>query len=272
MAAERTEEPATTDEDAATAQQEPVDLINKSVVKATVLLSELARHRKGITVTELAQAVKMTRPTAFRLLLTLEQTGFVDRVDNRYMLGWQLARLGRLADPYSGAVARIQPVMDDYAAKLNETLGFAMLRGELEFDLIAEASGSRMLNVSHHYVGGSWPLHASATGKLILAELDDDGVCAVLPDKLPAYTPHTITRRKDLLVELQQIREQGYALLDGELEEELFVIGCPVRDAAGALVGILTVNGPTQRLKSEQLPRIIENALQCADDISKALI
>ena len=72
--------------------------------------------------------------------------------------------------------------------------------------------------------------------------------------------------------ELEQIRQHGYALLDSELEEELFVIGCPVRDAAGALIGILTVNGPTQRLKSDQLPQIIETALQAADDISKALI
>lgn len=272
MAAERTPAPETVEEDAATASAEPHDLINKSVVKATVLLSELARHRNGVTVTELAQAVKMTRPTAFRLLLTLEQTGFVDRVDNRYMLGWQIARLGRLADPYTGAVARIQPVMDEYAAKLNETLGFAMLRDDLEYDLIAEASGSRMLNVSHHYVGGSWPLHASATGKIMLAELDKEKVQAALPDKLPAYTAYTVTNRKDLLRELQQIREQGYALLDSELEEELFVIGCPVRDAAGALVGILTVNGPTQRLKSDQLSRVIETTRQAADEISKALI
>ena len=90
----------------ATAAEESADLTNKSVIKATVLLSELGRHRQGITVTELAQAVGMTRPTAFRLLLSLEQTGFVDRVDNRYLLGWQVARLGRLADPYTGAVAR----------------------------------------------------------------------------------------------------------------------------------------------------------------------
>ena len=71
---------------------EAVDLTNKSVIKATVLLGELGRHRAGITVTELAQAVGMTRPTAFRLLLQLEQTGFVDRVDNRYTLGWEMAR------------------------------------------------------------------------------------------------------------------------------------------------------------------------------------
>ncbi|WP_311214708.1 MULTISPECIES: IclR family transcriptional regulator [unclassified Arthrobacter] len=257
----------------AVSTQEPLDLTNKSVVKATVLLTELGRHRNGITVTELAQAVKMTRPTAFRLLLSLEQTGFVDRTDNNYRLGWQMARLGRLADPYTGAVARIQPVLDEYAIKLNETLGFAMVRNEAEFDLIAEASGTHMLNVSHDYIGGSWPVHASATGKLVLAELDDDEkVSEILPDKLTAYTPQTITQRKNLLKELKTVRQQGYAVIDDELEEGLFVLAVPVRDTSGALVGVLSVNGPTQRMKSAYLERTIKTAQQAADELAKALI
>jgi DNA-binding IclR family transcriptional regulator len=255
----------------ASSPDESVDLTNKSVIKATVLLSELGRHRQGITVTELAQAVGMTRPTAFRLLLSLEQTGFVDRVDNRYLLGWQMARLGRLADPYTGAVARIQPILDEYAAKLNETFSFAMVRGELAYDVIAEAYASRYLNVSHVYLGGTYPIHASATGKVLLAELTDERVAGELPEKLESYTPHTITSRKALIKELHQVREQGYAILDDELEEGLFVVACPVRDAANALVGILSINGPVQRLKSDQLPDTIDQLRQAAQDISKAL-
>jgi DNA-binding IclR family transcriptional regulator len=256
--------------EAATAD-ESVDLTNKSVIKATVLLSELGRHRQGITVTELAQAVGMTRPTAFRLLLSLEQTGFVDRVDNRYLLGWQVARLGRLADPHSGAVARIQPILDEYAGKLNETFSFAMMRGELAYDVIAEASASRFLNASHVYLGGTYPIHASATGKVLLAELTDDQIAAELPEKLEAYTQHTITNRKALMKELRQVRDQEYAILDDELEEGLFVVACPVRDAAGALVGIVSINGPSQRLKSDRLPDTIDQLRQAASDIAEAL-
>ena len=104
MAAVRSAAPeeALVDSESATTKS-PLDLTNKSVIKATQLLKKLGHHRHGITVTELAQACEMTRPTAFRLLLSLEQTGFVERVDNHYMLGWQVARLGRLADPYAGA-------------------------------------------------------------------------------------------------------------------------------------------------------------------------
>jgi len=250
---------------------EAADLTNKSVVKATILLRELGRHRKGITVTELAQSVGMTRPTAFRLLLSLEQTGFVDRVDNRYMLGWQMARLGRLADPYTGAVARIQPVMDDYAAKLNETLSFAVIRNETSYDVIAEAFGSRYVNASHMYVGVVYPAHASATGKLLLAELSDEEIAATLPEKLESYTPHTITDLNALLQEIGQVRKQGYAVIDDELEEGLFAAACPVRDTAGGLIGVLAVQGPTQRLKSERLSDTLDLLRQAAAETAKAL-
>jgi DNA-binding IclR family transcriptional regulator len=260
---------ATGDEEQAAG--ETVDLTNKSVVKATVLLSELGRHRHGITVTELSQAVGMTRPTAFRLLLSLEQTGFVDRVDNRYLLGWQMARLGRLADPYTGAVARIQPILDEYAAKLNETISFAMVRSDTSYDVIAEASGSRFLNVSQLYVGGNYPAHASATGKLLLSELSDNEIAARLPEKLEPYTDRTITTRKALLREIKQVREQGYAVIDEELEVGLFAAAYPVRDTAGGLIGVLAVMGPAQRLNSGNLPEAINKLRQAAVEVAKAL-
>ncbi|WP_323959559.1 helix-turn-helix domain-containing protein [Arthrobacter sp. JZ12] len=251
--------------------QEPFDLINKSVVKATLLLRELGRHRNGINVTELAQTVGMSRPTAFRLLLSLEHTGFVERTDNRYMLGWQVAHLGRLADPFAAAVSRTQPILDEYAKKVNETLSFVIVRAEGETDhvVIAEASGTRYLSASHQYLGGTYPLHASATGKVILAEQSDEKIAATLPDTLEALTEHTITSRDALMEELKQVREQGYALLDNELEEGLFAIGCPVRDA-GVLIGVVTVQGPTERLKS-QLSENITELHNAAEEITRAL-
>lgn len=250
---------------------EPLDLTNKSVIKATVLLSELGRHRQGITVTELAHAVGMTRPTAFRLLLSLEQSGFVARVDNRYMLGWQMARLGRLADPYAGVVSRIQPLLNECASRFNETITFVMVTGEASYDVVAEASASRFLNASAMWVGRTYPMHASAAGKVVLAELSDEKVVAALPKRLESYTSKTITRRDALLEELRRVREQGYAILDDELEEGLFVIACPVRDSAGQLLGALTVNGPTQRIKADDLGSLAAKLQQAADKVAAAL-
>ncbi|CAL9667296.1 HTH-type transcriptional regulator XynR [Streptomyces sp. enrichment culture] len=250
---------------------EAPDLTNKSVVKATVLLSELGRHRDGITVTDLAQAVGMTRPTAFRLLLSLEQTGFVVRTDNKYTLGWEIARLGRLADPYRGIVARVQPVLDEVAVDLKETVGYAVVAGETEFDLVAEASGSRLLAASEMYVGVRFPVHASATGKLLLAELSDERVEALLPAELPAVTPYTITDRVELLRALQETRLLGYATIDNEIEEGLFSLAVGVRSGEGRLIGVLTANGPTERMKSGRLPQVAERLRQAAVEIAQRL-
>lgn len=250
---------------------ETPDLTNKSVVKATMLLSELGRHLEGITVTELAQRVGMTRPTAFRLLLSLEQTGFVERSDNKYTLGWEIARLGRLADPHQGIISRVQATLDALAGQLNETVSYAVVNGETDFDVIAEASGSRLLSVTHEYVGQRFPLHASATGKLLLAELPEDRVEALLPETLPALTRFTITDRGRFIEDLREVAIQGYATLDNELEEGLFSVAVPVRDEEGRLIGVLTVNGPDQRMKSGRLPRIVERLRQVAEDISKTL-
>lgn len=260
---------ATADE--ASASQESFDLANKSVTKATILLKELGHNRQGVTVTDLAQAGEMTRPTAFRLLLSLEQAGFVQRVDNRYVLGWQVARLGRLANPHAGAVARIQPILDEYASRINETFSFVMVHEKGDHKVIAEALGSRYLSASHQYLGGIYPLHASATGKLILAEQSDNQIVAELPETLDPHTPFTITSRGALLRELAKVRKQGYAILADELEEGLFAVGCPVRDTAEELIGIVTINGPTQRLKSGRLPETIGEVRQAAEKIAAAL-
>lgn len=250
---------------------EPTDLTNKSVIKATLLLSELGRHRKGITVTELAHRVGMTRPTAFRLLLSLEQTGFVERVDGKYTLGWEVARLGRLADPHRGIISRVQATLDTLAEQLNETIGYAVVNGDTDFDLVAEASGSRLLSMSGGYVGQRYPLHASATGKLVLAELSEQRIQELFPETLPAMTRYTITHRDDLLRALHEIQRQGYATMDNELEEGLFSVAVPVRDDDGRLIGVLTANGPDQRLKTGRLPHIVERLRQSAEDISRSL-
>jgi DNA-binding IclR family transcriptional regulator len=250
---------------------EAADLTNKSVVKAMALLRELGRHPRGITVTDLAQLVGATRPTAFRLLLSMEQVGFVDRIDNNYTLGWEMARLGRLADPTAGVAAKVQPMIEQLAAEINETVSFALTRSQTEYDLVAEASSSRMLRVSNLYVHRQYPLHASATGKILLADVDDDRIVQLLPETLASYTRQTITDRQALLGEIHDVRKNGYAVIDNELEEGLFAVAVAVKDPDGLLLGVVTATGPDQRMKSGRLPSTVEQLHAAADEIAKIL-
>jgi DNA-binding IclR family transcriptional regulator len=121
------------------------------------------------------------------------------------------------------------------------------------------------------YLGGTYPLHASATGKIILSGQDDDQVKAALPEKLEAFTANTITSRPALLKELRRVREQGYAVTDEELEVGLFAMACPVRDKAGTLIGVFVINGPVQRLKTERLPEFASVLREGAEEVAKVL-
>lgn len=223
---------------------------NKSVIKAMALLTELGWHASGITATELAQKMRMSRPTVFRLLLSLCQTGFVEKESGRYRLGWKLARLGRRADPHTGLTARVQPFLEALAAELNETINYAIVNGEGEFELIAEASGLRYLSATKAYVGVDLPLHASAMGKALLAELPDEAIRRRLPQVLPRLTDRTITHIDDLISALHVVRERGFAVIDDELEDSMFSLAVPVR-IDGRLIGLVAVTGPTPRMKAQ---------------------
>jgi DNA-binding IclR family transcriptional regulator len=253
---------------------EPTELTNKSVTKAVRLLRELAAQpRSGATVTTLAKAVGISRPTAFRLLYSLERTGLVDRIDNNYILGWEMARLGRHADPYAGLVARAQPLLQELADKFNESVSMSVPNAHDGVDLIAEAFGSHFVGIgsqmSQHLVGHRWPLHASSTGKVLLAEMPVEKVLALLPEKLEAYTEYTITDRATLLRELQQIREQGFGVIDNELEEGLLSLSRPVRDSAGNMVAILTLNGPRYRFGRDRVPEALQGMQEIVDRLSE---
>ncbi|MGO4166237.1 IclR family transcriptional regulator [Novosphingobium sp. YAF33] len=250
---------------------ETTELTNKSVIKAATILNELGRFPAGITVTELAQHVRMSRPTAFRLLLSLEQTGFVERLDNKYKLGWKIARLGRLADPHQGIIARVQPILKALADGLNEMVGYAVVNGEADFDLIAEAHSNRLITLSQGYVGRDFPIHASATGKQVLADLNDERIEAIMPRTLERFASKTITDRKKLIRDLHEVRERGYAIVDDELEESLFAMSVPVHDELGHFIGVLSVTGPSERMRSRPLDDLAAQLRQTASEIARAL-
>ncbi|MCX2729220.1 IclR family transcriptional regulator [Saccharopolyspora sp. NFXS83] len=247
------------------------ELANKSVTKAVRLLRELAAQpRTGTTVTTLAKAAGLSRPTAFRLLYSLEQGGLVDRIDTNYVLGWELARLGRHADPYAGLVAHAKPVLQELADEFNEAVTLSIPNSLDGLDLVAEAVGSHVVGVlSRNMVGERYPMHASSTGKVLLAEQPAEALRATLPDELEAFTPQTITDREALITELEQVREQGFAIIDNELEPELLSLSRPIRDSAGTLVAILTLNGPRSRFGRARIPEALQQMQRTVDRLAE---
>ena len=108
--------------------------------------------------------------------------------------------------------------------------------------------GPHLLGLTN-WIGRPIDLHASAAGKLLLAELDDRAAAAWIRRERPRrLTPRTLTTRGELLHELARVREQGWAEIDGESEVGLASVAVPVRDPDGNLVAMLGYSGPAERL------------------------
>ncbi|MCP3424711.1 IclR family transcriptional regulator [Rothia sp. AR01] len=245
--------------------------MNRSALRASMLLIAAGDHPGGATAAELAAETGIPRPTAFRLLLSLVHTGLLVREGGSFALGWRIAQLGRAADPYRGLLPRIQAILDRLAADVNESVEYTVFDGLGSQETIAQSASARLLAPSQQYVGRSFPLHASATGKLLLAELGDEDVRALVPDRLEAFTPQTIVDRAELLSELDGVRARGFVTLDNELEEGLFVVAVPVRDGAGTALGGLAASGLDQRMKSTGVRVYVEKLEAASREIARSI-
>ena len=246
--------------------QEP---INRSVTRAMSLLKELGNHRGGATAKELAARVGLNRATSFRLLQSLVQAGIITKSGSTFMLGWEVTRLGRLADPYQALLPRIQVILEGLATRLNEYVGFSVVLDPITLEIIAESDGSHAFAPKRSYMGMKFPLHASGNGKILLAELSDDHVRQLLPARLEQFAPQTITDPTELLAELAEVRSRGYATIDNESEEGLLAVSVAVKDPDDGIVGVLTAAGLDRRMKRAGEEAIAQVLQAAAPDLSR---
>lgn len=224
--------------------------LNRSVLRAAKLLQTVGDHPAGATASTLAAETGLPRPTAFRLLLSLESMGLLVREGGLFSLGWEVVRLGRIADPYRGILPRVQLMLDGLAAQLGENVSYSVVTGPTTHEVIAEADGPYLLAIAKGWIGKDFQLHAGATGKMLLSHLSDEQLTQILPEHLEATTKYTITSRSSLLFDLAEVRARGFATTDNELEEGLYAITVAVHDAAGSPIGMISVSGLDQRMKA----------------------
>ncbi|WP_084343170.1 IclR family transcriptional regulator [Piscicoccus intestinalis] len=222
--------------------------LNQSVIKAITLLRATAADSEA-NISSLARTVGLPRATALRLIKTLEQEGFVLRPpgEERVLLGPELLRLARASDEQRLLQEVASPIVRELAEQVRETVTLSVVAADGGLDLVEQVDAPHQLR-PRSWVGQRFPLHASASGKVLLSTRPETEVAEFLREPLPRYTAGTITTAAAMRVELQRIRTQGYAAARDEEEEGLTGIGVGIVLASGALAGVLTAAGPTQRL------------------------
>jgi DNA-binding IclR family transcriptional regulator len=238
----------------------------QAVVRAIAILKAMARPARGFGITELAVLLDLNKAAVFRLLGALEAEGMVVRdASGGYRLGPELITLGASA---LGSTDLSVAAHDELVALVDltgETATLEVLIGT-EALIIGEIQG-RFLLGSAPELGRRSPAHITSTGKVLLALTHPTPPVGQLEKR----TPKTIISRRDLELELAQVRRQGYAIASEELEVGFTALAAPVRNHFGNVVAALSINGPSARLRPDVLRELVGPVCSAADRISRKL-
>jgi len=246
-----------------------IDVVNQALRIPDVF--SLQRPERGVT--EISKELKLSKATAARLMYTLKECGYLTKspATNKYRLGWKLAQLGGV---YLASVSLREialPRLKELNSKINETVDLWIVVGEQRLCVDRLESTYEVRPVAQ--AGKLSPLHAGASGKLLLAFMSDDKIQDFLEtETLTRFTDHTITQKEDLLAEVGVIRNQGYAT---SMEERLQLVNAaaaPLRDYSGKTIASLGVSGllnrfTPQRMQSELIPAMLETAAQISREL-----
>ena len=243
----------------------------QSVDRAITVLEILAREGSA-GVSEIATEIGVHKSTAFRLLAALEERDLVEQNTERgkYQLGFGVLRLASAIPARLELVRQAQPVLDELAQSLDETINLAVVREHYSVH-VQQALGSAAV-ASQNWVGQVTPLHATSSGKVLLAYMSEERLDEILDAaSLKSYTEHTVTSRGMLVEQLEQARVEGFATAFEELETGLNAAAVPVRDHTGTVIGALSASGPAYRFDKSRIESVADELKAAGARISRRM-
>lgn len=234
----------------ATPDFSPIQVIDRMAA----LLDALAAREGGTSLKFLAAETGLHPSTAFRILASLSQHGYVARDEaGLYLLGPHLLQLAAKVRVGLDIRALARPEMEWLRDQVQETVNLTVRQGD-EMVYVERVSPNRMMRVEQ-VIGSRAPLHVTAVGKLMLGET---GVAATQDyarrTRLPAYTTNTLSQAEKLVEDIGASMERGYALDNEEAELGVGCLGALVRDASGTAVAGLSISAPMERRRLDWVP------------------
>lgn len=239
----------------------------QSLQRSVDLLRQFTTDRPEWGLTELAQELHLSKTIVHRIVRTFEEEGFLARRNGKYVLGTALLDLSGVILNSIDLREITRPVVERLSIETGETVFLTVVRGDRSVCVEKVDSRQRMRLTLD--IGGHYPLHAGASNKVLLAFLGPERQEQVLAGPLESLTERTPQDPESLRQELESIREAGWCTTTGELTPHASAVAVPLRDAAGEVVGALSVAGPESRLTDiEETLRLLKGA---AAEIGKEL-
>ncbi len=242
----------------------------QSVDRAVSVLELLALQGEA-GVTEMAVELGVHKSTAFRLVSALELRGLVEQARDRgkYRLGFGIIRLAGATVGQLDLTQQGRPVCEALAAELGETVNLAVADGGVVIN-VDQVWGSASV-MSHNWIGRRTPLHATSSGKVLLAYMNADLREEALAVPLEVCTEYTASEPERLREALETARRDGRAYSLEEFEIGLNAVAAPVYSYDGAIVAALSAAGPSYRLTPERLGEVAAAVQAAAKEASSRL-
>jgi IclR family transcriptional regulator, pca regulon regulatory protein len=226
---------------------------------------------RDLTLSEVARATDLNRATARRLILTLEELGYLRRIGDRFQLTPRVLDLGYAYIASFGLPQLALPFIEQLSETVNEASSVGVLDGT-DIVYVARVPANRVMSVSIG-LGTRFPAYRTSLGRAILASLDDDLVRSIWEaSDRSGPTPRTVTSFEGLRAALEQVRTSGYALVDQELEVGVRSIAAALHASDGAIVGALNVSAHANRTSKAALRKdVAPHLLAVATQIEHAL-
>jgi len=244
----------------------------QSIERAFALLEEVARHRDGVGLAELSKRVGLHSSTAFHLVRTMVQLGYLSQPGDskKYRVGRRLFTLAAGALDDVELVRIATPVLEKLSLETSEASHFAVRSGD-DIVVVAKTAGGGMFQLVDRS-GAVRPAHATALGKVLAAAMTDAELERYLQThELRKFTEKTTIERDALRRELEEVRRSGIAFDDGEFDPEVRCVAVPVRDFAGRVTGAIGISGPIWRLSLQALQEKAARVREAAENLSAEL-
>jgi DNA-binding IclR family transcriptional regulator len=241
-----------------------------SVVRALRLLDCFERGRPEMSLAEMVRCSGYSKTTAYRLLLTLEEAGWLERrAGGAFRLTIKPFQVGSVLVDSLELRTEAAPIMARLAVECAETTYLTVPAGTHAVCLERIDSGQGV-RIADLYVGGSQPLYLGAGPRVLLAHREAELLPAVLAAPLDARTPRTLTDADALRADLAAIRERGYSVSDEDVTTGVAAIGAPVHDASGQCVAALSLGGLAHQIVPVR-PQHLDRLLRAAAEVSRRL-
>lgn len=241
----------------------------QSIARAADVLELFLTANHDLSVKEISDQLGLSKSTVHGIIKTLEGRGYLKQNpdDLKYNLGMRLFELGNRVSEKMNITELARPVIKELVELTRETVHLVVFEHD-EVIYVEKLDGPQSLRI-YSQVGKKAPIHCTGVGKAILAYQEEEEIERLLSSAdLEPHTEYTMTDKDQIKQKLKEIREQGYALDDEEIELGLECVAAPIFNHQGKVIAAISCASPKIRLSEGKLAEVIAGVKQAAAKIS----